>query len=312
MKNYSSKFKINLKFIIATFIFAFLTFNLSTVYAARLYFEPQDLVAGTEKEFLVAVNIDAEDSINAVSTAVSISEQFTPLDINEANSIINFWIEKPHWEEATRLLSFAGITPGGFSGKGGRLLVIKFKVEKEGEATLGFNKEGTKIFLNTPNGVEDTLELEEIKIPIVRGKENLPLDLPDKEPPENFSPEISSNPNLFDGKWFLVFATQDKASGIAGYFVHESTRKKEITRINMNKWVDAESPYVLKDQNLRSYIYIKAIDKAGNERIAIVEPKYPLRWYENWWLWIIIIVGVLLVAVVLRFIKSKIQYQKSK
>lgn len=263
--------------------------------AARLYFEPQELTVGTEKEFLVDVKIDAEKPINALSVAVSISESLTPFDINEANSIINFWVDKPNWDEATRLLTFSGITPGGFEGKGGRLLVIKFKTDLEigfpSEAILGFDKEKTKIFLNTPDGIEDKIEFQKLSLPIVKGKKNIPLKIPDSEPPEAFIPEISQDPNLFDGKYFLVFATQDKSSGIAGYAIHESRQIEK--RIATNKWIGAESPYLLKDQRLMSYIYVKAVDKAGNERIETLLPKYPIKWYEVWWNWIIIILVII-------------------
>jgi len=54
---------------------------------------------------------------------------------------------------------------------------------------------------------------------------------------------------------------------------------------------------------LRSYIYVKAVDKTGNERIAVVFPRYPLKWYEKYLFWIIIII-VVLVYYVFRKIKK--------
>jgi hypothetical protein len=273
--------------------------------AARLYFEPQEPTIGTTGEFSVAINIDADKRVNAYSAAVSISGPLVPYDINEANSIINFWVEKAKWDETTRLLTFSGITPGGFEGEKGRLLVIKFKAEKEGEAVLGFDKEKTKVYLHTADGTEDSLELAELKLPIVKGKENIPVEIHDNEPPEWFSPEISQDPNMFGGKWFLVFATQDKASGIAGYFVHETTRKKDATLIDTKDWTEAESPYVLKDQKLRSYIYVKAVDKVGNERIVSLPPKYPLKWYELWWVWGIIVVAIVIIWLILLIFRKR-------
>jgi len=278
-----------LKILFLLSVFCFLV-SFSTAKAARLYFEPQELTVGTEGEFSVAVNIDAENRVNAYSAAISISEPLVPFDINESNSIINFWVEKPNWDETTRLLTFSGITPGGFQENKGRLLVIKFKVEKEGEAILDFDKEKTKVYLHTADGIEDSLVLEKMQLPVVKGKENIPVEISDQEPPESFIPEISQDPNLFDGKWFLVFATQDKASGIAGYAIYETTQKKDITQIDAKDWTEAESPLVLKDQKLRSFIYVKVTDKAGNKRIVTLLPKYPLKWYEQTLIWIIITV----------------------
>jgi len=252
--------------------------------AARLYFEPQELTIGTSREFSVAVNIDAKDRVNAFSAAVAISGPLIPFDINEANSVINFWIEKPNWDKTTRLLTFSGITPGGFQGEKGRLLVIKFKAEKEGAAVLSFDKGKTKVYLHTPDAIEDSLVLEKIQLPIVKGKENIGVEIPDNDPPEWFSPEISQDPNIFDGKYFLVFATQDKGSGIDHYEVCEGSKTKCAT---------AESPYLLQNQKLNQKIFVKAIDKSGNERMATIEPRYPLKWYELWWIWGIIILVII-------------------
>jgi hypothetical protein len=37
-------------------------------------------------------------------------------------------------------------------------------------------------------------------------------------------------------------------------------------------WIETQSPYVLKDQTLNSTIRVKALDKAGNETIALLIP----------------------------------------
>lgn len=284
------------KFLIILLVTGYSLLVTTSAHAARLYFEPQEATIGATGEFSAAINIDADKRVNAFSLAISISEPLIPCDINEANSIINFFVDKPNWDEASRLLTFSGITPGGFQGEKGRLLVIKLKTsgqEDGGAAILDFDKEKTKVYLHTADGIEDLLTLEKLRLPVVKGKENIPVKIFDNEPPEWFAPEISQDQNMFGGKYFLVFAAQDKASGIAGYFVHESTRKKEIARISAKKWTEAKSPYVLKDQKLSSYVYVKAIDKAGNERIAIVAPKHPIKWYGVWWIWCIIILAII-------------------
>ena len=100
----------------------------------------------------------------------------------------------------------------------------------------------------------------------------------DTDPPELFTPEITSDSNVFDGRWFLVFAAQDKGSGVANYAVHESRQIK--SQIATKDWNAAESPYLLNDQKLKSYIYIKAVDKAGNERFIVLPPKFA-PWYKK-------------------------------
>jgi hypothetical protein len=247
------------------FILSIIVFAAMPVYAATLYFRAEKLN--------VSVEIDALIPINAVSAGILIPKPFSPEDINEGNSIINLWVDKPSWDEKTRLLTFSGIIPGGFSGTAGRLLLINLKTEGDAVPKLEFDKTKTKVFLNTPDATEDKLEF-------AGEKQGLLSSEADVYPPEDFTPQISRDPNIFDNNYFLVFSTQDKNSGIAGYFVREG----------VSEWVPAESPYELKDQKLRSYIYVRAVDKAGNERIASLPPQNPLKWYENYLFWIIIIV----------------------
>ena len=99
----------------------------------------------------------------------------------------------------------------------------------------------------------------------------LPIPIVDKESPESFVPEIAIDTFLFDKKWFLVFTTQDKGSGIDYYEVKE-TRWSIINIIS--KWNYAESPYILKDQQLKSCIFVKAFDKAGNEKVVMIHAGY--------------------------------------
>src|SRR5207247_2300689 len=123
----------------------------------------------------------------------------------------------------------------------------------------------------------------------------------DTVPPEPFEPQISRNPNIFNGKYFLSFAAQDKGSGIDHYEVCEDigyriqdlgkiiARFLNIKSYSLNScFVTAESPYQLQDQTLKSVIFVKAIDKAGNERIVKVNTKNALAWYENYFIWLII------------------------
>ena len=111
----------------------------------------------------------------------------------------------------------------------------------------------------------------------------------DTRPPQVFKPEISQDPLIFEGKYFLSFFAQDLTSGISHYEVLE-TNKEEGT------WKVTESPYLLEDQSLRSVIKVKAIDKAGNERITEIIPEVKVfPWWiitivlimagVIWWLW---------------------------
>ena len=272
------------KTIILLSVFYFLFFVLPTQ-AARLYFEPQEAIMGAEKDFSVGLRIDAKNQINAISVGIFIPPEITLIDAVIGNSIINFLVEKPSFDESSRILTFSGIIPGGFQGEKEPLLTIKIKtVGQEGKEILTFNKEKTKIYLHTPEGVEDSLELESLTLPIIKGKENIIVKTDDNDSPENFKPEISRDPNIFENRWFLVFATQDKGAGVDHYEVCEGSK---------TKCAIAESPYLLHYQKLNKKIFVKVMDKSGNERIAILLPQKQSPWYQNYW-----IIGIIVLVVI--------------
>jgi hypothetical protein len=72
---------------------------------------------------------------------------------------------------------------------------------------------------------------------------------------------------LFDGAHVLVFATQDKGSGMSHYEVREGY---------FGWFTKAESPYQLRDQELRKKVYIKAVDNHGNERLVTIAATHPI------------------------------------
>ena len=273
----------NFALLFCVFLFLFLFFNKTQ--AARLYFEPQEAIMGAEKYFSVGVRIDAKNQINAISVGIFIPPEIALIDAVIGNSIINFWVEKPSFDESSRLLTFSGIVPGGFQGEKEPLLTIKIKTAgQEEKAILTFDKEKTKIYLHTSEGVEDSLELESLTLLIAKGKKNIGVEIADNDPPENFKPEISRDPNIFENRRFLVFATQDKGAGVDHYEVCEGSK---------TKCAIAESPYLLHYQKLNKKIFVKAMDKSGNERIAILLPQKQSPWYQNYW-----IIGIIVLVVI--------------
>jgi hypothetical protein len=102
------------------------------------------------------------------------------------------------------------------------------------------------------------------------------LDIDDTESPESFSLMLAQDIDIFEKDYFIVFVAQDKGSGIDYYEVQET--KNLLEDEQGGSWQLAESPYRIIDQSLDSFIYIKAIDRAGNIRISLLEPtKVPRR-----------------------------------
>jgi hypothetical protein len=120
--------------------------------------------------------------------------------------------------------------------------------------------------------------------------------------PEQFSIDIYRDTRTASGKYFAVFQTTDKQSGIDHYEIMERDRDRpEYTRGTREKavWRSGASPFILADQDLKSEIIVKAIDNAGNTQIASLSPNASQTSSSSSekYLWVTLLVFVLAVAV---------------
>jgi len=234
---------------------------------------------GTGTSFEAKVVIDTqEESINAFEgTVLFPSDLLTPLEVREDSSIVNFWIERPRTSTSTAM-RFSGITPGGFTGQGPLFSVI-FRTTKLGSGTIAVaNPRALR-----DNGAGSPAHITSTGARVIisntiTSSGNVP-PMGDIDPPEPFTPVIVHNPILFDDKYVLIFATQDKKSGIDHYEVCEGNRYQCII---------AESPHLLQYQDLSRNIFVKAVDKTGNERIATLPVFMHLLWPQ-----ILLLFGIL-------------------
>lgn len=225
-----------------------------------------------KETFFVDVYLNTEfQNINAIEGTIVFDKNLILKETIDSDSFINFWIEKDISGES---FQFAGIVPGGFRGTGGKLFTLVFETQNSGKTSIVL--QNAAVFLNDGFGTREIVSVKQKEF-IVSSK--LSADFGEKNlfssdvySPESFKPEISKSDSLFDGKWFLVFATVDKNSGISHYLVKEAKFK---TLMFFKSWKIVESPYVLSDQSKTSFIAIKAVDKAGNEIIERVYPENP-------------------------------------
>jgi hypothetical protein len=184
--------------------------------------------------------------------------------------VISFWVNYPK-ERLGDTVSFSGITPGGFTGAHEKVLELHLVAEKVGTSTITF----ANLRLLAHDGLGTDISFAKRPL-VLRVEENSDTDIVpsinlDTDPPEPFTPIITSNPDLFDGKSVLIFATQDKQTGISRYYVREYRYRLQHY---FSPWQEVESPYVLGDQTGKSFVEVKVVDIAGNERIVSVLPSF--------------------------------------
>ena len=280
-----------LKIIILFSIFYFL-FSASVVSAAILYLEPAAGQYHQGDTFIVEVRLDTEgEYINAVETNLNFPSDILEVrDLSSGNSVLTLWIKNPSF--SGDVISFVGGIPAGYQGPDGLIGKIVFQVQEKAQdsAKIIFREssvllndgQGTKAKLSTKNGVFNILA-KKLEPPKDQWQKELEQD---KTLPLPFKIEISKDAAIFEGKYFIFFSTTDKETGIDHYEIKEG--KKD--------WKTGISPYVLENQRLTDDIWVKAIDKAGNEWIEIVKaPKEPI--------WRYVLSGILVLILILGIIK---------
>ncbi|OGH87469.1 MAG: hypothetical protein A3J93_02965 [Candidatus Magasanikbacteria bacterium RIFOXYC2_FULL_42_28] len=273
---YLSKFK---NLIIIALVFVLFP---NVAFAASLYFNSPKTDYTVGEQFTASVLVDSvSEPINAFEGKLVFSDdQLEVKEIFIGNSIINFWLDAPKADKGE--IRFSGIVPGGFQGDNGLLFSAVFRVLSTGSGAIKFSD--YKLLLNDGLGTMAVTTVANLNLtikPLAIGA-SAPdyLPFPDGTLPEEFTPELTRSPEEFGNQWFLVFATQDKGSGIDYYEVCEGSQD------NCEK---TDSPYILKDQNLVGKIFVKAVDKRGNGRLVVLEPPGGLVWYEKYQNYVIIL-----------------------
>ena len=287
----NQKLKIILLLIIGFTLFPF------TVSAAKLYLDPVKGEYNQRDTFVVEIKLNTEkENINAVEAYLTFPKDILEVkDLSSGNSVLTLWIKEPKFSNQEGEISFIGGIPGSYSGKEGILVKIIFKVKKINQEETAEVKflDYSKVLLNDKKGTEADLITEKAffkilpeSLAVIKKEWQEELEK-DKIPPEPFKIKISRDTSIFKRKYFIAFSTTDKQTGIDYYEVKEGERD----------WKMIQSPYILENQFLGERIKVKAVDKAGNERIQMIRPeKTEIGKEINWknilpWI-ILIIIGI--------------------
>ncbi len=275
----------------------------SVAESATLYMDPgvATLYRGDAITASVRIMPDSQsgECINVIDAVIKYSDNIQPVDVSVGKSIFNVWVEPPIINKEDRTITFAGGIPNGYCGRvegDPRLtnIVAEIIFRSPGmqvggsdgtEVKIDFGEE-TRVFLNDGQGTEATLVALGATYTLEKGagasgiidnwRESVRAD---DVPPEQFSIDLQKDDAgiNYNGKYFIVFSTSDKQTGISHYEIME----EPVLQFSQFSWGGVGVPwirvdqnvYVLEDQSLNSIIRVKAIDKAGNEYIATYIPE---------------------------------------
>lgn len=275
--------------------------------AATLYLDPVTVEAGPEDIFEVQVKVGLGEGecINAANIGLVFPAEVVAVkDFNSGESIFSLWVEKPSASDMSAInqagkIFFSGGLPGGYCGQIpgdpgesnilGSVIFTPVKPVIFHKAGVNFDVE-TAVYLNDGQGTAASINTQGLKVDINESQKAKKDDwgmkiVEDKTPPEPFIIEISSDQKVAEGRSFIVFSTTDKQTGVDHYEVLEAKPKDVLASLNQGGWLEkmkkslgaksapaayekTDSPYILKDQSHKSVIKVKAVDRAGNERVV--------------------------------------------
>ncbi|MDP2598349.1 MAG: hypothetical protein Q8P49_00795 [Candidatus Liptonbacteria bacterium] len=206
----------------------------------------------------------SETSVNAIGGKVNVPDGVKIVGITEAQSIIEYWVEKPKWDGTKGEITFGGIIPGGFTGEG---VLFHFYAKGDAADALMVDKEATELLANDGAATEEPV----IALPSVPLPQEFALSgSADIQPPEVLGFQKATIPGVNNDQPFVMFHLRDD-SGIASSQVAYADTPQDFTS-TMLEWREAESPLALTENEADKYIYLKAIDREGNEYVSMISP----------------------------------------
>ena len=351
LKNYMKYFKLTL--LIVLFI---LLPKVSS--AAILYFDPDEGQFGLGDEFSINIKMDISEScINTIEASIDFSSDIANLvDFSTGESFLDIWVEKPSTSDMDEInqsgiLYFAGGIPGGYCGKipgdpGESNIVgtMHFKIPTFSVSTKDKNiinlefLPKTRALINDGLGTEDALVKNDAKYTFTDDASFPNTDWQDRlkedtVPPEPFVIELQQNSGLFDNQYYIIFNTKDKQTGIDHYEVLEikpgeienvAPRQSVLDTLLSRKlesphWVEASTPFLLKDQSLKSIIRVKAVDKASNVRTVEFVPNIKIPSAKTYsigplivLLLIVVVVFSLIIILIYKYVKGREKNEQNK
>ena len=243
--------------------------------ATTISLDPAKGNYGIGDTFVLTVRIrDQSECFNAAQIDLDYPmDTLKAVDFSRGDSIFSLWIDEPVLDNGAGKVLFAGGIPGGYCGRikgdpaqSNVLGKVVFSVIAESSmpATVAVSPL-SEIYLNDGLGTKEIPTISSAQFSL-GASSTLPSNAwirevqEDTIPPDPFTVQVQMQKGILGGKYFAVFSTVDKQSGLDHYDIFQK-----------GGWSKIQSPYVLTNTSERN-IQIRAVDKAGNERIGDYTP----------------------------------------
>ena len=269
--------------------------------AASVYLSSDYPTISVGDTVIISLMIDPQGkNPNVVDGNISIkndSKSVEILGLSTAGSVLTKWVKSPS-VDANSNISFVGGTPGGFN-KAGLLFKIILSARSSGQAI--FSPNNIKAYNNDEKNTLIGVSANDFTVNVGSEENKQPVNqwqkviAEDKEPPKDLSAIVGQDASVFGGKKFITISAVDDQSGISYYEIKEGNWPMART---------SNEIYILLDQKETSNIVVTAYDKAGNYSKISLKPS---ALGNNYWMWIIVFVGLLFLLYVGFIILKKIK-----
>lgn len=231
----------------------------------------------------VPVLLDIDDTlVNTLAGTLSFDDDlFFVESISTSESVVSTWITQP--DEKGGEIRFAAMFPNGFSGVmtagsstavPGNLFTLKLRAKESGTAKLQFSDIEAmhdQAQIISPQHAALSLAVEPIRTVTFDSEpdgDTFRISDEDKTPPRSFSPYIINPEMECDSPLYVAFQTTDDGSGLSHYEVGVAETEARLRDVDFTASV---SPHVLENVSAGSWVVVKAVDEAGNERTESVQ-----------------------------------------
>lgn len=286
-------------------------------HAATLSIDTPQATYGRGDTFVATVRLDNDNEcVNAAQVEVDYpTNLLRAVDFSRGDSIFSLWVGDPQIDTDKGTVTFSGGVPGGYCGRisgdpaqSNIIGEIVFTVVGDAADSAAVNlAASSRVYLHDGLGTPAALSLKGTTLALVSTPTEssnpwLSQVKDDTTPPEPFTVQVESTRDVLSGKYYAVFSTVDKQSGLDHYEILED-----------GVWSRVTSPHVLKDQSLDSGVQVRAIDKAGNIRLGDYDAKsVPPRQYSfTEMLSFYLLLGIAILAIVIRLYLARRSLRES-
>lgn len=231
-------------------------------YAAELTLEiPLAAVSSTIQ--IPVVFTAGEETINVVEGSIGVPEGMTIERIDTSSSAFPLFASGPTYVPASRTIEF---TAGALNGIAARDVALLFVLHARAEKESSYTLTPKSIHAYANDGIGTKLAVATVPTQVIVGeKGSVHTDIVPKGTPKALIAEIGKDDSLFEGKWFAAFFGSS-----AHYEVREGWWRFPER---------ADRYYVLKDQNLRTTVWVTAADEQGKRVTTMIPATHP--WAER-------------------------------